>query len=92
MIVTLSPVIMFNHEVCFDAVPSEHQKRTDTIWYLFFFYCVKQYSLSVYCKIALMQFCKEEEYAKNRTPKIRLFISTFNIMQYLYVEINVIIC
>lgn len=27
MIVALSPVIMFNHEVCFDAVPSEHQKE-----------------------------------------------------------------
>ena len=37
VIVALSPVIMFNHEVCFDAVPSEYQKRTDTIWYLFFF-------------------------------------------------------
>ena len=58
VIVALSPVIMFNHEVCFDAVPSEHQKKNRYHLVSVLFYCVKQYSLSVLlqnCADAILQ-------------------------------------
>ena len=58
MIVALSPVIMFNHEVRFDAVPSLAPKKNRYHLVSVLFYCVKQYSLFVLlqnCADAILQ-------------------------------------